>query len=58
LLKHHRARGQAVTVAHVADAQLEKGAGAQLAVDPRIGQGKVAHAALHLEPNPNRPETS
>jgi hypothetical protein len=36
LLKHHCARGQPVTVAHVADAQLDQVAGAQLAVDPQI----------------------
>jgi hypothetical protein len=43
-------------VAHVAHAQLDQVAGAQLAVDPQVEQGKVAQAALHLEPDPNCPD--
>ena len=56
LLQHHRGCGQPVTVAHVADAQFDQVAGALLVVDPQIEQGKVAQAALHLEPNPNGPD--
>ncbi len=46
LLEHHCACGQPVVAAHVADAQPDQVAGAQLAVDPQIEQGEVAQVAL------------
>ena len=43
-------------MAHVADAQLDQVAGAQLTVNPQIEQGKLAQPALHLEPDTDCPD--
>jgi hypothetical protein len=56
LLQHNGSRGNAIPVAHVADAQAQKIASAQLAVDAEIEQDEFPQPALQLQSNPDGPD--
>jgi len=53
LLQHNRSRTNPIPMAHVADAQAQKIASTQLAVDAEIKQGEFPQSALHLQANPD-----
>ena len=53
LLTHYRPRRQSVAVPNQ---QLDQVAGAQLAVDTKIEQGKAAQSALHLQADADCPD--
>jgi len=55
LLKNVGPRCNPIAVAHVAHAQAQKIASAQLAVDAEIEQGEFSQSPLHLQANPNAP---
>jgi len=51
LLQNDGPRCHPIAVAHVAHAQAQEIASAQLAVDAEIEQGKFSQASLHLQTN-------
>ena len=56
VLHHHGAGRHLVAVADVPDLQADEVAAAQLAVDPEVKEGKLAHRAFHLETNLKGPD--
>lgn len=56
LLEHRRSRADAAAEKHVIDPERDDVAAAQLAVDGKVEQGKIAEAPGNLEANANGPD--
>jgi hypothetical protein len=56
LLHYDRSRRDAITVRHVANAELHEIASAQLAVNGQVEQGQVSQSIRQLQANTDRPD--